>query len=185
MESYATLTVAEPAPTIPLKRKAHEMEPGENDNGDDYDRYRSGTFTEAAEEINEFDAWIAAPRENAKYALHWWAAYWKEYPRLGMMMRDACAVPPSGSGVERQFSIAGRVATWQRNQLSAQSICDIMFYKNHMDRIGVELEISNEAVCIDYETIIEADVENSDEAEEAVRTIKDWRDMWNAGMKRR
>lgn len=92
-----------------------------------------------------------------------------------MMMRDACAVPPSGSGVERQFSIAGRIATWQRNQLSAQSTCDIIFYKYHMDRMGVQLDISHNAVSIDYETIMEADVENLEEATEAVRTIEDWR----------
>ena len=94
-------------------------------------------------------------------------------------------VPPSGLGSKRQFSIAGRIATWQRNQLTAQSICDILFYKNHMDRMGVQLDISRDAVSIDYETIIEADVENLEEATEAVRTIEDWRGMWNAGMKRR
>ena len=54
-----------------------------------------------------------------------------------------------------------------------------------MDHMGVQLDISCDAVSIDYETIIEADVENLEEAMEAVRTIEDWRGMWNAGMKRR
>jgi hAT family protein len=196
MENYASLPLPEPA--ISLKRKAHEMEhgdgdngdsdngDGDGDNGDDYDRYISSTFIETTTEaVNEFDAWIAAPRQNAKCTLSWWSRNWRDFPRLAMMMRDACAVPPSGSGVERQFSIAGRVATWQRNRLSPQSICNIMFYKNHMDRMGVKLDICCDAVCIAYETIIEADVEDVEEAVEAVRTISDWRGMWNNGMKRR
>ena len=100
-------------------------------------------------------------------------------------MRDACAVPPSGSGVERQFSIAGRVATWQRNQLTPKSICEIMMYKNHMDRIGRELIISTEAVDIEYETIVESEIETVMEAEEAVRSLADWRSGWSAGMRRK
>jgi hypothetical protein len=100
------------------------------------------------------------------------------------MMRDACAVPPSGSGVERQFSIAGRVATWQRNQLSPKSICEIMMYKNHMDRKGIELELSQDAINIHYDIIPESEVESAADAEVAVKSLAEWRSGWNAGMKR-
>ena len=50
-----------------------------------------------------------------------------------------------------------------------------MMYKNHMDRIGRELIISTEAVDIEYETIVESEIETVMEAEEAVRTLADWR----------
>ena len=189
MEQYANrhIQASSDDTTTSLKRKANQIDPdGERDDGDDYDRFVSSTFTESTTEaINEFDAWIAAPRENAKSTLAWYKQNGHKFPRLTLWMRDACAVPPSGSGVERQFSIAGRVATWQRNALSAQSICDIMMYKNHMDRMNVELAICDEAVYIDYEAITEAEVENSQEAAEAVKTIAEWRSGWNTGMKTR
>jgi hypothetical protein len=50
-----------------------------------------------------------------------------------------------------------------------------MMYKNHMDHIGRELIISTEAVDIEYETIVESEIETVMEAEEAVRTLADWR----------
>ena len=160
MVNYANrkITTSTTSPTSPSKRKADQLEDGDNDS-DEYDRYVDSTFTTTlAEDANEFDKWIAAPRENARSSLLWWAQNSSKYPRLALMMRDACAVPPSGSGVERQFSIAGRVATWQRNQLTPKSICEIMMYKNHMDCMGRELIISSEAVDIEFETIVESEI---------------------------
>jgi hypothetical protein len=46
-----------------------------------------------------------------------------------MMARDMLAVPTSGCLIERQFSISGRMAIWQRNKLSALTISNSMMYK--------------------------------------------------------
>jgi hypothetical protein len=183
MSHYANRTVN--TSTTSAKRKASQLETdADDDDGDEYDRYVSGTFESTDTGANEFDSWIASPRERAKCSLVWWAQNSCKFPRLALMMRDACAVPPSGSGVERQFSIAGRVATWQRNQLSPKSICEIMMYKNHMDRKGIELELSQDAINIHYDIIPESEVESAADAEVAVKSLAEWRSGWNAGMKR-
>jgi hAT family dimerisation domain. len=55
------------------------------------------------------------------------------------MARDVLAVPASGCAVEREFSISGRIATWQRNRLNSSTIADAMFYKSALKRQGVAL----------------------------------------------
>ena len=40
------------------------------------------------------------------------------YSKLSKMARDVMAVPATGAGVEREFSISGRVVTKPRNRLS-------------------------------------------------------------------
>lgn len=183
MSNYAHRNVA--ASTTAFKRTAAEMDSDGEEPRDDYDRHVFASFnTTVTDELNEFDAWFAAPREKAKSSLLWWSHNSSKYPRLALMMRDACAVPPSGSGVERQFSIAGRVATWQRNQLSPKSICEIMMYKNHMDRMGRGLDISVAAINTEYEVIAESEVEDPAQSEDAVKTLEEWRSGWNAGMRR-
>jgi hypothetical protein len=96
------------------------------------------------------------------------------------------AVPPSGSGVERQFSIAGRVATWQRNKLSAETISRIMMYKNHMDGV---LDIVSEPQFVESSGWgeIESDdeeTETKDEEKISAKTLAQWRVGWTAGLKK-
>lgn len=55
------------------------------------------------------------------------------------MARDVLAVPASGCAVEREFSISGRIATWQRNRLNSSTIADAMLYKGALKRQGVAL----------------------------------------------
>ena len=100
-----------------------------------------------------------------------------------MMARDVLAVPPSGSGVEREFSIAGRVATWQRSRLHAETITAIMIYKNYLKRCrqDVKLDIHFvETASLGTEEDVEA--ETQEEEEEATKTIEEWRQDWRAGL---
>jgi hypothetical protein len=161
------------------------MDSDDDELGDEYDQHVFASFNiTITNELNEFDAWFAALREKAKSSLMWWSTNYSKYLRLALMMRDACAVPPSESGFERQFSIAGCVATRQRNQLSLKSICEIMMYKNHMDRMRRGLDISVTAVDTKYEIITESEVEDLAQSEDTSRTFADWILGWNAGMKR-
>jgi hypothetical protein len=164
-----------PPPAIGSKRTADGIEDSEDD---EYDQFRQ-LFPVA--ELDEFDKWMSAPRVDVKLGLTWWRDNHMQYPHLAHMMRDQCAVPPSGSTVERVFSIAGRVVTWQRNQLSPKSICRIMMYKNFMDRNGRRLDICVENVenCYDLSDVPNESVE---EEEAMVKTLDEWRKNWNAGM---
>ena len=56
------------------------------------------------------------------------------------MARDVLAVPASGCAVEREFSVSGRIATWQRNRLTASTIRDSMIYKNALKRNHIPLK---------------------------------------------
>ena len=100
------------------------------------------------------------------------------------MVRDVFSVPPSGSGVERQFSIAGRVATWQRNPLSAKRISDIIMYKNHMARSGCSLEVASQWADTTVSGEIESEnEENGQDEQDAVKTLAEWTSNWKAGLK--
>ena len=48
---------------------------------------------------------------------------------VSKMARDVLAVPATGAGVEREFSISERIMTKQRNRLSPTTIRDLMQYK--------------------------------------------------------
>ena len=50
------------------------------------------------------------------------------------MARDVLVTPASGCAVERVFSVSGRIATWQRNRLSAETISNLMTFKYGLKR---------------------------------------------------
>jgi len=55
------------------------------------------------------------------------------------MARDILAVPATGAGCEREFSIAGKVATSSRTRIDRSIIQETMMYKNHLLRHGQSL----------------------------------------------
>ena len=55
-------------------------------------------------------------------------------PKLSKMARDLLTVQATGAGIEREFSISGRVVTKQRNGLSPTTIRDLMQYKRWVAR---------------------------------------------------
>ena len=88
-------------------------------------------------EYNEFTSYMQIKRDSTiTDAIEWWKGSHSMYPRLSKMARDVLAVPATGAGVEREFSIAGRVVTKQRNQLSPSTIQDLMQYKRWVARQG-------------------------------------------------
>ena len=79
---------------------------------------------------NDYDRFIDSPNDpDIRSGLGWWKAHYIHYKDLAMMARDVLAVPASGCAVERQFSISGRIAVWQRNRLSPRVILDAMIFK--------------------------------------------------------
>jgi len=76
-------------------------------------------------EYNEFSSYIQIKRDSSiTDALEWWKGSQSMNPKLSKMARDVSAVPAMGAGVEREFSISGRVVTTQRNRLSPTTIRD-------------------------------------------------------------
>jgi len=79
---------------------------------------------------NDYDRFIEIPNDpDIPSGIGWWKAHYVQYPDLALMARDVLAVPASGCAVERQFSISGRIAVWQRNRLSPRVISDAMIFK--------------------------------------------------------
>ena len=69
-----------------------------------------------------------------KDPLQWWSKSQSIFPKLSKMARDVYA---TGAGVEREFSISGRVITKQRNRLNPSTIRDVMQYKRWVARHGI------------------------------------------------
>ena len=79
---------------------------------------------------NDYDHYIDTPNDvTLRSPLEWYKANHASVPDLAKMARDVLAVPASGSAVERVFSVSGRIATWQRNRLSAETISSLMMFK--------------------------------------------------------
>jgi hypothetical protein len=88
---------------------------------------------------SEFDVYMANPNPvpDVDDPFVWWKANETRFPNLSRMAKDHLAVPPSGCAVEREFSVSGRIATWQRNRLSAERIAAAMIYKSQLKREGL------------------------------------------------
>jgi hAT family C-terminal dimerisation region len=97
------------------------------DDDNEYEEFLSSLNPTAT--TNEYDRYIQAPLINFKIqVLNWWRANGHQYPQLSRMVRDTLAVPATRAGVERAFSLSGRVVTVIRSQLSPETISDIMMY---------------------------------------------------------
>jgi hypothetical protein len=82
---------------------------------------------------NNYDRYIEITNDvTLESSLDWYKSNHSSFPDLAKMARDVLAVPASGSAVERAFSISGRIATWQRNRLSAETISNLMMFKAGM-----------------------------------------------------
>jgi len=120
---------------------------------------------------NEFDHYMSLPPPSARSgtALEWWHRNSKEYPRLARMVRDVLAVPGTRAGVERIFSIAGKVVISTRASLDPSTIEDAMMFNNHLIRHGRPLQFEKFAGLTLGE---EMQVENED------GPAADWHPNW-------
>ncbi len=55
-------------------------------------------------------------------------------PSLAQMAKDILAIPVAGVGVERIFSIARQICSYQRNRLDAETIMQLMIVRS-FDRL--------------------------------------------------
>ena len=96
---------------------------------------------------NEFDRYLSLPPPPTRSgtALEWWYRNSTEFPRLARMARDVLAVPATGAGVERVFSVAGKVATSSRALLDPSTIQETMMFRNHLARCGQPLHFEKHA----------------------------------------
>jgi hAT family C-terminal dimerisation region len=87
------------------------------------------------------------------------------------MARDTFAVPATGSGVEREFSISGNIVNARRNRLSPKTISDLMQFKRWKTRTGKVAEFLQNQQNLqvlqdeleDFETDHEPTVESEDD----------------------
>jgi len=173
--SHSDIRINTPYMGLSQKRNTNALE-------DEYDQYLNDQLSTESSG-HELDMYLLAPTVLAKCSLDYWRCSHLKYPHLGMMARDVLAVPPSGSGVEREFSIAGRVATWQRSRLHAETITAIMIYKNYLKRCRRDIKLDIhfvETASLGTEEDVEA--ETQEEEEEATKTIEEWRQDWRAGL---
>jgi len=125
--SAASPSVASPSSSTAIsgarthKRTASQIDP----------EYHQALLNRSAKRRrNDYDRFIESPNDpDIPSGIGWWKAHYLQYKDLAMMARDILAVPASGCAVERQFSISGRMAIWQRNRLSPRVISDAMIYK--------------------------------------------------------
>ena len=147
----------------------------DDDDSDDDDYYaraqRRAAGQQRAQSENHFDRYynsLIVMHEN-ETALAWWTRNAPNYPDLALMFRDIMAVPPTGAGVEREFSKSGRVAIWARSRLNAGTISEIMLFKNFLARKGEELSRwDDDATSVGV----------ADEIVEETDVPKKWRRRW-------
>jgi hypothetical protein len=103
------------------------------------------------------------------------------FPKLAQMARDTYAVPATGSGVEREFSISGNIVNNQQNRLSPKTISDIMQYKRWMARTGVItkfLKSQEDVNTTDIEMRGQTESEEESEDEELNEDLIVWLKEW-------
>jgi hypothetical protein len=75
------------------------------------------------------DDYLDSKPTDDKDPLRFWVRHEIEYPGLSHMAKDVLAVPVSGVGVERIFSAARQICSYQRNRLGAETIKRLMLVR--------------------------------------------------------
>ena len=131
---------------------------------------------------SEFESYIQQQRKRGiENPLNWWKTVEGIYPQLSKMAKDTFAVPATGSGVEREFSISGAIVSKSRNRLDPETISDIMQYKRWLSRRGAIANYLREVSDIEDTSIQneEDTFSNSDlEDEELNQDLIDWLIKW-------
>ena len=109
--------------------------------------------------------------------LQWWASSRTIYPKLAKMARDVYTIPATGAGVEREFSISGRLITKHRNRLAPKTIRDLMQYKRWVARyVHEDGDIANdEENDGDSDEKLEIEPEDDDEIN---KDLLEWLRNW-------
>jgi hypothetical protein len=131
---------------------------------------------------SEFESYIQQQRKRGiENPLNWWKTVEGIYPQLSKMAKDTFAVPATGSGVEREFSISGAIVSKSRNRLDPETISDIMQYKRWLSRRGAIAnylrevsDIEDTAIQNEEDTFSNSDLED----EELNQDLIDWLIKW-------
>jgi len=99
----------------------------------------------------DYDRYLDTPNDIWAQALPWWRAHHHAFHDLSFMVRDNLAVPASGCAVERQFSISGRIVSWERSRLKGETIADSMLFKAGLTRKGLALREMDITVDEDHD----------------------------------
>ncbi len=84
--------------------------------------------------VVQVTTYVSTPTtDNVSNVLAYWQAHEGQLPGLAQMAIDVLAVPISGVGVERVFSLARLVCSYIRNRLCPSTISKLMFVK-HAER---------------------------------------------------
>lgn len=147
----------------------------DDDGDDEYEAHLTKRAKELCGSESEFDVYVSNPNGNSKLrdSLSYWRDNPSKFPTLRRMAKDVLAVPPSGSAVEREFSVSGRIATWQRNRLSAQRICDAMIYKAALKRQG---KLMKDQPVVEAEQMEEE--ETADSTNDGSDILPEWSTKW-------
>jgi hAT family C-terminal dimerisation region len=134
-------------------------------------------------EYNEFSSYMQIKRDpTITNELEWWKGSHSMYPKLSKMACDVMAVPATGAGVEREFSISGRVVTKQRNRLSPTTIQDIMQYKHWVVRHGIVIpEEESQGIFSEMEDDEMANEEDEvfEDEDEEEGGLSEWLKEWD------
>src|SRR5579859_4019065 len=148
--------------------------------------HASDSDSSDGEDYNEFTDYLTKKRDKSVTdSLSWWKNTQATYPKLSKMARDVLAVPATGAGVEREFSISGRVMTKQRNRLSPTTIRDIMQYERWVAKHGIVIPEEECRGVLSETEDIEMDYEAEDESlrleDEGgeVSSLSDWLKDWS------
>ena len=133
---------------------------------------------------NEFESYIRQGRtKGIGNPLIWWKGVNGIYPQLSRMAKDTFAVPATGSGVEREFSISGMLVSKTRNRLNPTTISDLMQYKRWLARIGTSAKFLQYQIDVEDRDMPADDINASSghsesEDEELNQELIDWLAAW-------
>ena len=119
----------------------------------------------------DYDRYIDTPNDAWAQTLSWWRAHHHSFRDLRFMARDNLAAPASGCAVERQFSISGRIVSWERSRLRGETISDLMMFKAGLVRRGLELGEMDIAVEGDHDWDLAMPPSTGE-------VPKEWADSW-------
>lgn len=88
---------------------------------------------------DELDAYLTLPCERTDSdCLVWWRNNYRSFRKLWAVARAILNVQGTSVASERAFSIAGEVDTPSRNQLSSESVENIVLFRSWMDYLNLE-----------------------------------------------
>jgi len=139
-------------------------------NGDD--EFQQALLQRSAKRFRtDYDRYLDTPNDAWTQALPWWRAHHHNFQDLRFMARDNLAVPASGCAVERQFSVSGRIVSWERSRLKGETISDLMVLKAGLVRRGLKLREMDIAVEEDHDLNLAMPPLTGE-------VPKEWQDSW-------